>query len=250
MTAQGVECRGYLPGSGNPDNQEILFPDPVFHQEPSGTLEQALHDAAVEARRDQADPDTGRIGGRLHFGAGGGPVATGLEESSNGRDGEIRTRDPLNPIQVRYQTAPRPDRAAFSTQSSRLATTHRSGDRSVVLDACLRLEFRRKLARLRDERRYPALEPLDPSSQGPQFAYTGGVRAIGRTIERVHRRRRLHTHRFRLRIVALRRQSLLRGQLVVASDLTGRLLRHDQWLPADTAFLKFRGRASSLRWQW
>ena len=26
-----------------------------------------------------------------------------------GRDGEIRTRDPLNPIQVRYQAAPRPD---------------------------------------------------------------------------------------------------------------------------------------------
>src|SRR5213596_1622223 len=28
----------------------------------------------------------------------------------DGRDGGIRTRDPLNPIQVRYQTAPRPDR--------------------------------------------------------------------------------------------------------------------------------------------
>ena len=28
-----------------------------------------------------------------------------------GRDGEIRTRDPLNPIQVRYQAAPRPDPA-------------------------------------------------------------------------------------------------------------------------------------------
>jgi hypothetical protein len=27
-----------------------------------------------------------------------------------GRDAGIRTRDPLNPIQVRYQTAPRPDR--------------------------------------------------------------------------------------------------------------------------------------------
>ncbi len=27
----------------------------------------------------------------------------------NGRDGGIRTRDPLNPIQVRYQAAPRPD---------------------------------------------------------------------------------------------------------------------------------------------
>jgi hypothetical protein len=29
---------------------------------------------------------------------------------SFGRDAGIRTRDPLNPIQVRYQTAPRPDR--------------------------------------------------------------------------------------------------------------------------------------------
>ncbi len=34
-------------------------------------------------------------------------VICGKEE--NGRDGEIRTRDHLNPIQVRYQTAPRPD---------------------------------------------------------------------------------------------------------------------------------------------
>jgi hypothetical protein len=30
-----------------------------------------------------------------------------------GRDGEIRTRDPLNPIQVRYQTAPRPGLLVF-----------------------------------------------------------------------------------------------------------------------------------------
>jgi hypothetical protein len=28
---------------------------------------------------------------------------------SIGRDGEIRTRDPLHPMQVRYQAAPRPD---------------------------------------------------------------------------------------------------------------------------------------------
>jgi hypothetical protein len=32
------------------------------------------------------------------------------ERGCNGRDGGIRTRDPLNPIQVRYQAAPRPDR--------------------------------------------------------------------------------------------------------------------------------------------
>src|SRR5262245_53842170 len=31
-----------------------------------------------------------------------------------GRDAEIRTRDPLNPIQVRYQAAPRPDRELLS----------------------------------------------------------------------------------------------------------------------------------------
>src|SRR5690606_28657605 len=29
------------------------------------------------------------------------------------RDGEIRTRDPLHPMQVRYRTAPRPDPAAM-----------------------------------------------------------------------------------------------------------------------------------------
>lgn len=50
-------------------------------------------------------------------------------EPKVGRDGEIRTRDPLNPIQVRYQAAPRPDRTARSyrkramiTSSSRLAS--------------------------------------------------------------------------------------------------------------------------------
>ena len=30
-----------------------------------------------------------------------------------GRDGEIRTRDPLNPIQVRYQATLRPDQRGF-----------------------------------------------------------------------------------------------------------------------------------------
>ena len=33
-----------------------------------------------------------------------------------GRDAGIRTRDPLNPIQVRYQTAPRPDRSGAFEQ--------------------------------------------------------------------------------------------------------------------------------------
>src|SRR6266540_4494119 len=35
-----------------------------------------------------------------------------------GRDAGIRTRDPLNPIQVRYQTAPRPDRIGAFEQGS------------------------------------------------------------------------------------------------------------------------------------
>ena len=35
-------------------------------------------------------------------------VDTGLE-LFNGRDGGIRTRDPLHPMQVRYQAALRPD---------------------------------------------------------------------------------------------------------------------------------------------
>ena len=37
-------------------------------------------------------------------------VQGGKRRGSFGRDAGIRTRDPLNPIQVRYQTAPRPDR--------------------------------------------------------------------------------------------------------------------------------------------
>src|SRR6185436_18376782 len=40
-------------------------------------------------------------------------VQEGLEDPTYicviGRDGEIRTRDPLHPMQVRYQAAPRPD---------------------------------------------------------------------------------------------------------------------------------------------
>jgi hypothetical protein len=39
-----------------------------------------------------------------------------------GRDGEIRTRDPLHPMQVRYQAAPRPDWAEMLTPLRRLAT--------------------------------------------------------------------------------------------------------------------------------
>ena len=38
------------------------------------------------------------------------PAAARDDSENAGRDGEIRTPDPLNPIQVRYQTAPRPGR--------------------------------------------------------------------------------------------------------------------------------------------
>lgn len=34
----------------------------------------------------------------------------------NGRGGGIRTRDPLHPMQVRYQAAPRPDEAEMIPQ--------------------------------------------------------------------------------------------------------------------------------------
>ena len=36
-------------------------------------------------------------------------IATGPPSSSLSRDGRIRTGDPLNPIQVRYRAAPRPE---------------------------------------------------------------------------------------------------------------------------------------------
>ena len=44
-------------------------------------------------------------------GAGPGPEATYMSDwvQEIGRDGEIRTRDPLHPMQVRYQAALRPD---------------------------------------------------------------------------------------------------------------------------------------------
>ncbi len=48
------------------------------------------------------------------------------DDFGDGRDGEIRTHDHLNPIQVRYQTAPRPDRS--ESTASRL-TILSSGSR-------------------------------------------------------------------------------------------------------------------------
>src|SRR6266542_5719687 len=42
----------------------------------------------------------------------------GFREGLRGRDAGIRTRDPLNPIQVRYQTAPRPDRKGAFEQGN------------------------------------------------------------------------------------------------------------------------------------
>ncbi len=50
-----------------------------------------------------------------------------------GRDAGIRTRDPLNPIQVRYQTAPRPDRRrAFEQGGSRKSTS--APDRQALIN--------------------------------------------------------------------------------------------------------------------
>jgi hypothetical protein len=43
---------------------------------------------------------------------------TGLFPESIGRGGGIRTRDPLHPMQVRYQAAPRPDEAAHYKDTS------------------------------------------------------------------------------------------------------------------------------------
>jgi hypothetical protein len=42
---------------------------------------------------------------------------------SDGRDGEIRTRDPLNPIQVRYQAALRPVPGGIADVNSAIAGT-------------------------------------------------------------------------------------------------------------------------------
>ena len=44
-----------------------------------------------------------------------------------GRDAGIRTRDPLNPIQVRYQTAPRPDRKGAFEQGCHSKSTDDEG---------------------------------------------------------------------------------------------------------------------------
>ena len=38
----------------------------------------------------------------------------------NGRDGKIRTYDPLFPKQVRYQAAPRPDNGGFLTTHDKI----------------------------------------------------------------------------------------------------------------------------------
>ncbi len=42
-----------------------------------------------------------------------------VSDQKNGRAGETRTLDPLHPMQVRYQTAPRPDyKSEMCTKSS------------------------------------------------------------------------------------------------------------------------------------
>jgi hypothetical protein len=47
-----------------------------------------------------------------------GKLVNDLTAEKRGRDGGIRTRDPLNPIQVRYQAAPRPDRVTSTARGS------------------------------------------------------------------------------------------------------------------------------------
>ncbi len=49
-----------------------------------------------------------------------------LEREASGRGGAIRTHDHLHPIQVRYQTAPRPDVPsilAWASEQSKLVRT-------------------------------------------------------------------------------------------------------------------------------
>lgn len=41
-------------------------------------------------------------------------LPTGLFRFNNGRDGVIRTLDPLHPMQVRYRAALRPDKAVLN----------------------------------------------------------------------------------------------------------------------------------------
>src|SRR6266542_5956872 len=65
----------------------------------------------------------------------------GFREVLLGRDAGIRTRDPLNPIQVRYQTAPRPDRKGAFEQGNGWKSNDqppsRSNDESRFLVAAL-----------------------------------------------------------------------------------------------------------------
>ncbi len=42
-----------------------------------------------------------------------------FERIFEGRDGEIRTRDPFNPIEVRYLAALRPELASLSLKKNR-----------------------------------------------------------------------------------------------------------------------------------
>ena len=86
-------------------------------------------DAAARSGPDGCDPRAGR--GGLTRAVEGMNEGTGAQHEplrrpggvtfTRGRDGRgaaIRTRDLLNPIQVRYQAAPRPDRAASLTKVS------------------------------------------------------------------------------------------------------------------------------------
>ena len=84
--------------------------------------------------RDEQGRSIHSAAGRLHTGglrsgrAGGRVDNKGetTETFDNGRGERIRTFDPLHPMQVRYQAAPRPDRVTSLTK------TNGSGELSVV----------------------------------------------------------------------------------------------------------------------
>ena len=62
-----------------------------------------------------------------------------MDNLSIGRDGEIRTRDPLHPMQVRYQAAPRPDFGGRMLNRATTSCNHgsvRARKRCQVADSC------------------------------------------------------------------------------------------------------------------
>ena len=66
---ESVERGRYLPGTGHADEHDVVAPGAANQQELARALDEALDDAAVEARRHQPEPDAGRVGGGRHVGA-------------------------------------------------------------------------------------------------------------------------------------------------------------------------------------